>query len=168
MTYIRTYVRMYVCTSMYVFFNNFIKQHVPLQRSNTTCWRFLYISCYILHYVCYKLPARIHYFSAYFSRILFPYFADISRLPLTVIDSLLCASYKVSKFIELTNIWNNLVCVFARSVLDRGQSPPAFLILFLRDSLCFRNFSHSHIKWFVVCGPILHTHSGLSMILNLW
>jgi len=64
----------------------------------------LYLLCYILHYVCYKLPARMHCFSAYFSRILFPYFADISRLPLTIIDSLLCASYKVSKFIEFTNI----------------------------------------------------------------
>ena len=159
-------VCVYVC--MYVFLYNFIKQHVPLKRSNTTCWRFLYISCYILHYVCYKLSARMHYFSACFSRTLFPYFADVSRLPLTIIVSLLRASYKVSKFIEFTNIWKYLVCLFARSELDRGQSPPAFLILFLRVYLCFRNWTHSHIKWSVVCGPILHTYSGSSMILNLW
>jgi len=41
-----------------------------------------------LYYVCYKLSARMHCFSAYFSRILFPYFAAVSRLPLTIIDSL--------------------------------------------------------------------------------
>jgi hypothetical protein len=136
---------LYVCI-----FNTFIKQHVPLQRSNTTCWRLLYISCVILYYVCYKLSTRMHCFSAYFSRILFPYFAAVSRLPLTIIDILLCASYKVSKFIEFTNISNYLVCLFARSQLNRGQSPPAFLILFLRVCLCFRNCTHSHIKWSVV------------------
>jgi len=106
----------------------------------------LYLLCYILCCVCYKLSNRMHCFSAYFSRILFPYFADVSRPPLNKIDRLLCASYKVSKFIEFTNIWNHLVCLFARSELDKGQSPPAFLILFLRVSLCFRNCSHSHIN----------------------
>jgi len=73
-------------------------------------------------------------------------FADINNLSFTVIDGLLCPSYKLSKFIEFTNIWNHFVCLFASSELDRGQSPPAFLIPFLRVSLCFRNFSHSHIK----------------------
>jgi hypothetical protein len=43
-------------------------------------------------------------FSAYNSRILFPYFAHVISLPLTIINSLLCAGYKVSKFIEFTNI----------------------------------------------------------------
>jgi hypothetical protein len=114
---------MYV--SMY-FLYNFIKRHVPLQRMLEIS---LYLLCYILYYVCYKLSVRMHCFSAYFSRILFPYFADVSRLPLTIIDSLLCASYKVSKFIEFTSILNHLVCLFARSELDRGQSLPAFLIL---------------------------------------
>jgi len=38
---------------MYVsIFNNFIKQHVPSQGSNTTCWTFLYISCVIYCTVC--------------------------------------------------------------------------------------------------------------------
>ena len=46
------YVCMYVCVCMYVFLNNFIKKHVPLQRSNTTCWRFLYISCVIYCTMC--------------------------------------------------------------------------------------------------------------------
>ena len=85
-------------------------------------------------------------------------FADINNLSFTIIDGLLCASYRLSKFIEFTNIWNHFVYLFAKLELDWGQSPPAFLILFLRVSLCFRNFSHSHIKWCVVCGPILHTH----------
>jgi hypothetical protein len=166
--YVCVYISMYACVyaRMYVFFYNFIKQHVSLQRSNTTCWKFLYISCVILYYVCYTLSAHMHFFSAYFSHILFPYFADVSRLPLTIIDSLLCERYKVSKFIEFKNIWSHLVCFFARSELDRGQTPPAFLILFLRVSLCFCNCTYSHIKWFVVCGPILHIHSGSSVILT--
>ena len=33
----------------------------------------LYLLCYILYYVCYKLSAHLHCFSAYFLRILFPF-----------------------------------------------------------------------------------------------
>jgi len=55
---------------------------------------YFHLLCSILYYVCYKLSTRMHRFSAYFSRILFPYFADVSRLPLTIIDSLLCAGTK--------------------------------------------------------------------------
>jgi hypothetical protein len=80
----------------------------------------------------------------------------------------LIQGYKISKFIEFTNTWKHSICLFASSKLDMGQFPPAFLILFLRDSICFRNFSHSHIRWSVVCGPVLHTHTGSFMILNLW
>ena len=90
---------------------------VPLQRSNTTCWRFLYISCVIYCKMC-----AIRYLL-------------VCTVSQPISHSLLCVSYKVSKFIELTNICNNLVCVFARSELDRGHSPPAFLILFLRVCL---------------------------------
>jgi len=61
----------------------------------------LYLLWYILYYV---LSTPMHCFSSNVSRILFPYFADVSRLPLTIIDSLLCANYKVSKFVEFTNI----------------------------------------------------------------
>jgi hypothetical protein len=110
---------------------------------------FLYIS-----FVKYCTMCAISYllvccFSSYFSCILLPYFAYVIRLPLTIINSLLCASYKVSKFIEFTNIWNHYG-VFARSQFDSGQSPTTFLTLFFRVSLCFRNCSHSHIKWSVV------------------
>jgi hypothetical protein len=134
------YIYIYVCVCMYLwvcmcvcgcvcmcgyvcvyFLSNFIKQHVPLQESNTTCWRFLYISFVLyctMYSICYLLVCC---FSAYFSLFSF-LFVDVIRLALTKINSLLCASYKVSKFIELTNIWNNLVCLFARSELDSGQS----------------------------------------------
>jgi hypothetical protein len=117
----------YVC--MYFFLiNNFIKQHVPLQGSNTTCWRFLYISVVLCCTICAINYLLVFCFSAYSSCILFPYFADVFSLPLTIINSLFCAGYKVSKFIEFTDIWNHLVCLFARSELDRGQFPPVCLL----------------------------------------
>jgi hypothetical protein len=75
--------------------------------------------------------------------------------------------YKVSKFIEFTNFWENFVYLFAKSELVVGQFPPAFAILFLRTCLCFRNSPHSHSKWSVVCGLILQRHVGSSMTLNL-
>jgi hypothetical protein len=127
------YARMYVCIFL---INNFIKQHVPLQGSNITCWRFLYISVVVYYTICAINYLLVFCFSAYSSCILFPYFAAAISLPLTIINSLLSAGYNVSKFIEFTNIWNHLLCLFARSQLDRGQSPPAFLILFFRVSLC--------------------------------
>ena len=114
----------------------------------------LYVELYI-PLVIYSFTLFPSLFLTYFVSL----FADINNLSFTLIDGLLCASYKLSKFMEFTNIWNHFVCLFARSELDRGQSPPAFLIQFLRVCLCFRNLSHFHIKWSVVCGPILHTHT---------
>jgi len=84
----------------------------------------------------------MHFLGAY-CPILVDYFWTISIVLFT--------NHKVSKFIEFTNIWNNFVCLFAKSELVRGQSTPAFVILFLRTSLCFLNSSHSYSKWSV--GP---------------
>jgi hypothetical protein len=94
-----------------------------------------------------------------------PMLADYSWTNISIV---LFTNHKVSKFIKFTNIWNNFVCLFVKSELVRGQSPPAFIILFLRNFLCFLNSSHSHSKWSVVCGPTLQTQFGSSVILNLW
>jgi hypothetical protein len=83
----------------------------------------LNLLCHILYYVCYKLPAHMHCFSAYFSRFPFPYFADVIRLPLTITDSLLCASYKVQMF-----IFNNIHSHFSCDVVN------VFLLIMLECS----------------------------------
>jgi hypothetical protein len=58
----------------------------------------LYIVLCVLYVICsYVVFQPISHYSLSF-------FADVIRLPFTKINSLLCASYKLSKFIELTNI----------------------------------------------------------------
>jgi hypothetical protein len=72
-----------------------------------------------------------------------------------------------SKFLFFTNFWKNFVYLLAKSVFVIGQFSPAFVTLFLRTCLCFLNNSHSHNKWFEVCGLIFNMHVDSSIILNL-
>ena len=96
-----------------------------------------FMSCYRKRTI-YMFGYLFTLFSAYFAPILFPYLrSKLARYHR--------ASYKLSKFIAFKNIWNHFVFLFTKSELDRGQSPPAFIILFLKVSLSVRNFSHSHI-----------------------
>jgi hypothetical protein len=57
----------------------------------------LYLLCYILYYVCYKLSARLLFLSLFLTYSV-SLFADVIRLPLSIINGLLCASYKVAKY----------------------------------------------------------------------
>jgi hypothetical protein len=98
-------------------------------------------------------PANVKYIHIYINSLIIMHFLG-AYCPMLVdyswtISIVLFTNHKVSKFIEFTNIWNNFVCLFAKSELVRGQSPPAFVILFLRTLLCFLNSSHSYSKWSV-------------------
>jgi len=76
--------------------------------------------------------------------------------------------HKTSKLMEFTNFWNSFVYLFTSSLLDGGHLTPAFVIPFLRVSLCLFSIVHSLIRCSVLWEPIWQEHVGSSNILNLW
>ena len=80
----------------------------------------------------------------------------------------MCVFLQVTVYRNLKNLqtFETILCVlFAKSELESGQLPPCVVILFFIAFICFRNISHSHNKWSVVCGHVPHTHTGSSVIL---
>jgi hypothetical protein len=136
-----------VCVCVCVFFIKSLLYNMFHYKEAILHARYCFMSCYRKRTI-YMFGYLFILFSAYFAPILFPYLrSKLARYHRS--------SYKLSKFIAFKNIWNHFVFLFTKSQLDRGQTPPAFIILFLRVSLSVRNFSHSHITWSVACGPII-------------
>ena len=66
----------------------------------------LEISCMSsIIYIALYIPLVIYSFPGLFLTYFVSLFADLYRLYYTVSDGLLCASYKLSKFIEFTNMF---------------------------------------------------------------
>jgi hypothetical protein len=60
------------------------------------------------------------------------------------------------------------VSLFASSVFSSVHLPPAFVIPFLRVSLCLFRMVHSLVRCSVLWGTIWQGHVGSSIILNLY
>jgi len=103
-------VRVYMCVCVYVyvcvFVINFISQHVPLQKAILHARDCLYVICVICFYI-YTTDCLLRNTDLV---LLYVYSRLKCRPILCVLQSVeVYRVYKLSKFIEFTNIWNHFV-----------------------------------------------------------
>jgi hypothetical protein len=114
-------------TMLNFFFIDFILQHVPLQKALLHARDCLYVTCVVCFYV-YTTDSLLRNTDLFLLYV-------CSRLKCRAI---LC----VLQSVKVYSVHKHFVSLLARSELDKGQFPPAFLILFLRVSLCFSRCAH--------------------------